>query len=74
MRSKAVFTVFARKLDSGKKVFYYQCYDDMGKRLWARSTGLHKKTEAAAYCMKLYRDGLLIPRKKTMTFEEYSTG
>jgi integrase len=74
MRAKAIFTVFGRKLASGKTVFYYQCYDEKGKRLWAKSTGLHKKTEATAYCMKLYRDGLLIPLPKTPTFAEYAEG
>jgi hypothetical protein len=61
MRAKAIFTVFGRKLASGKTVFYYQCYDEKGKRLWAKSTGLHKKTEATAYCMKLYRGRLTHP-------------
>jgi hypothetical protein len=28
MRTKAIFTVFGRRLASGKKVFYYQCYDE----------------------------------------------
>jgi integrase len=74
MRAKAIFTVFGRKLASGKTVFYYQCYDEKGKRLWAKSTGLHKKTEATAYCMKLYRDGLLIPAPKVPTFGEYAEG
>jgi integrase len=74
MRVKAIFTVFGRKLASGKTVFYYQCYDEKGKRLWAKSTGLHKKTEATAYCMKLYRDGLLIPQPKVPTFGEYAEG
>jgi hypothetical protein len=74
MRTKAIFTVFGRKLASGKTVFYYQCYDEKGKRLWAKSTGLNKKTEATAYCMKLYRDGLLIPAPKVPTFAEYAEG
>jgi integrase len=74
MRAKAIFTVFGRKLASGKTVFYYQCYDEKGKRLWAKSTGLYKKTEATAYCTKLYRDGLLIPPPKVPTFAEYAEG
>ena len=55
MRNKAVFSVFGRKLPSGKVVYYYSCYDEKGKRQWAKSTGLGKKTEAVAYCMKLYK-------------------
>jgi integrase len=61
MRVKAIFTVFGRKLPSGKRVYYYQCYDANGKRQWAKSTGITKKTEAVAYCMKLFKDGLLVP-------------
>jgi integrase len=74
MRVKAVFSVFGRKLLSGNRVYYYQCYDAKGKRQWAKSTGLSKKTEAVAYCMKLYRDGLLIPEQKAPVFSEFSNG
>ena len=74
MRAKAIFSVFGRTLPSGKRVFYYQCYDEKGRRQGARSTGLMKKTEAMAYCMKLYRDGLLIPEQKVPTFAEFSAG
>jgi integrase len=74
MRIKADFTVFPRKLPSGHTVFYYQCYDENGVRLNARSTGCSKKTEAMAYCIRLYRDGTLAPKKSTMTFEEFAKG
>ncbi|MCL1929323.1 MAG: integrase, partial [Treponema sp.] len=74
MRAKAIFTVFGRKLPSGKQVYYYQCYDEKGNRQWAKSTGITKKTEAVAYCMKLFRDGLLIPEQKVPTFAEFSAG
>ncbi|GHT91326.1 hypothetical protein FACS1894140_1710 [Spirochaetia bacterium] len=71
MRSKAVFTVFARKLVSGKVVYYYQCYDDYGKRLNAHSTGMAKKTQAVSFCMDLFRVGKLIPRLRVPSFGEY---
>ena len=74
MRIKATFSIFARKLPSGKQVYYYQCYDVNGKRQWAKSTGLHKKTEAVAFCMRLFKDGLLIPEQKKPTFAEFSAG
>ncbi|MDR0497751.1 MAG: site-specific integrase [Treponema sp.] len=74
MRAKAIFSVFGRKLPSGKQVYYYQCYDDKGRRQWAKSTGLYKKTEAVAYCMNLFRTGLLIPEQKVPTFAEFSSG
>jgi integrase len=74
MRIKASFTVFPRKMLSGRIVFYFQCYDENGVRQNGRSTGCSKKTEAVAYCMRLYRKGALVPRKWAMTFEEYAQG
>ena len=74
MRAKADFTVFGRRIPSGKMVFYYQCYDEKGRRRWARSTGCFKKTEAVAFCNRLFRDGKLIPEKKAPTFAEFSQG
>jgi integrase len=74
MRIKANFTVFPRKMPSGRTVFYFQCYDENGVRQNGRSTGCAKKTEATAYCMRLYREGTLVPKKKTMTFEEFAVG
>jgi integrase len=74
MRTKAVFSLFGRTLPSKKTVYYYQCYDVKGKRQWAKSTGLTKKTEAMAYCMKLFKDGLLIPEQRVPIFSEFSNG
>jgi integrase len=74
MRAKAVFVVFGRRLASGKTVFYYQCYDDKGRRQFAKSTGCVRKTEAVRYCMELYKQGLLIPARKMPTFAEFTEG
>jgi hypothetical protein len=74
MRTKAIFSVFGRRLPSGKRVYYYQSYDIKGKRQWAKSTGITKRTEAVAYCMRLFREGLLIPEPKVPTFAEFSEG
>jgi integrase len=74
MRIKADFTVFPRKMPSGRTVFYFQCYDEAGARQNGRSTGCSKKTEARAYCMRLYREGRLVPKKRTMTFGEFAEG
>ena len=74
MRTKAIFSVFGRKLPSKKVVYYYQCYDAKGKRQFAKSTGLTKRTEAVAFCQKLFKDGLLIPQPKVPTFAEFSEG
>jgi hypothetical protein len=73
MREKDVFSVFPRKLRSGKVVFYYQCYDENGNRSSGLSTGQVTKTAARVYCMRLYREGNLFPHKRHIpTFEEYA--
>jgi integrase len=74
MRLKEAFSVFPRKLTSGKIVFYYQCYDENGCRSSGLSTGQVTKTAARAYCMQLYREGVLFPSAKLHipTFEEYA--
>jgi integrase len=74
MRIREDFTVFPRSLKSGVVVFYYQCYDEKGRRQNARSTGQTKKTEAKAFCMRLFKEGLLIPEQKAPTFAEFSNG
>ena len=74
MRIKATFTLFKRALPSGKMVFYYQCYDEKGLRQFAKSTGKVLKTEANEFCLRLFKDGLLIPEQKKPTFAEFSDG
>jgi integrase len=73
MRYKELFTVYPRKLKT-VTVFYYQCYDNNGKRICGHSTGQRTKTAAKMYCMELYRAGKLIPEKKPLSFEEFSDG
>jgi hypothetical protein len=74
MRVKEAFSVFPRKLKSGKVVFYYQCYDEAGRRSSGLSTGELTKTAAKAYCMRLYRERILFPatQKHIPTFGEYA--
>lgn len=75
MRYRELFTVFPRKLKSGRKVYYYQTYDAEGKRTPGRSTGALRARDARMYCMKLYRAGLLgVNEKRTPTMAEYSQG
>jgi len=74
MREKAIFSVFKRKMPSGRGIYYYQCYDQKGKRQFAKSTGKTKKTEALEYCIKLYKDNMLLPEQKKPTFAEFSVG
>ena len=46
MRYREPFTLFLRKLPSGKRIWYYQTYDKNNKRTSAFST--EKKSKAAA--------------------------
>ena len=73
MRFKEPFTLYPRKLKT-VTVFYYQCYDSDDRRICGHSTGQRTKTAARAWCMKLYREGKLVPEKKTITFGEFSAG
>ncbi|MDR0444061.1 MAG: site-specific integrase [Treponema sp.] len=66
------FTLYFRKVPSGKRVYYYYAYDDDGVRLGPWSTGEESKTAARNYCNGQIRKGILVPGIKGMTFfEEY---
>jgi len=68
------FTLFTRKVPSGKKVEYYYAYDGKGQRHGPWSTGQANKTLARNYCNKLNREGKLIPEPKGIpTFAEFAT-
>jgi len=67
------FTLFSRKVPSGKSVVYYYAYSDDGERLGPWSTGQATRTAARNYCNGLIRRGLLVPGVKGMTtFEVYA--
>ncbi|GHV80984.1 hypothetical protein AGMMS49944_27750 [Spirochaetia bacterium] len=76
MRVKANYTVFPRKMKTGRTIYYYQCYDENGVRTNPHSTGESLKTMANNKCQQLLKEGALIPaqRKKIMTFGEYAQG
>ena len=75
MRYREPFTVFPRKLKSGRIVWYFQTYDEKGKRTAARSTGQTCRSAARAYCRKLEKEDALVPQPKCfITFEEYAEG
>jgi integrase len=76
MRLKESFTLYRRKLSSGKNVFYYQMYDEGGKRICGHSTGKTSKIAAREYCMQLMREGKLLPVKQERgsSFAEYAAG
>jgi hypothetical protein len=69
------FTLFTRKVPSGKMVVYYYAYDDEGRRLGPWTTGEANKTAARNYCNRLNRLGWLLPGPKDIpTFAEYAQG
>jgi integrase len=76
MRVREDFTVYPRKLGSGKTVFYYQCYDEDGKRTNGHSTGETTRTAAVKKCNALMLAGKLLPsaRKAVPTFAEFARG
>nr|AGS51549.1 hypothetical protein [uncultured bacterium contig00004] len=67
------FTLYFRKVPSGKRLYYYYAYDEEGRRLGPWATGQESKTAARNYCIGLVRLGKLLPDPKKMhTFEEFS--
>ena len=69
------FTLFARKVPSGKRVVYFYAYDMDGKRLGPWTTGQGNKTSARNYCNRLIKEGRLLPNKQGIpTFGEYAKG
>jgi integrase len=73
MRYKEPFTIYPRKLKK-YTIYYYQCYDNNGRRIYGHSTGQRTKTAARLYCMELYRKGELIPDNKPVSFAEFAAG
>lgn len=72
-RYREPFTIFPRKLKSGKTVFYYRTYTPDGERTVAHSTGKTNKTQARCYCADLLQKGLLYSNTG-MNFGVYAKG
>lgn len=70
-RYKEPFTIFPRKLKSGKIVYYYRTYTPDGVRTVAHSTGKSNKTQARCYCAELLKQGLLYSGAG-MSFKAYA--
>ncbi len=70
MRHREPYTIFPRKKKTGKSVFYYQTYDESGKRTTARSTGQTSKAAARTYVIELLKSGRLVPDKDPI-FKDY---
>lgn len=69
-RYREPFTVFPRKLSSGKTVYYYRTYTPDGKRTTAHSTGKTSKAQARCYCAELMMNGTLY--SDSMLFRDYA--
>jgi hypothetical protein len=61
MRVKSVFTVYPRKAGPKKVVYYYQTYDEDGRRTNGLSIGETTKTLAVKRCMALTGRGRFSP-------------
>jgi integrase len=59
-RHKEDFTLYARTMKDGRKVWYYQTWDG-DRRIPGQSTGLTSKTDARKYCARLKAEGRLVP-------------
>jgi integrase len=61
---------------SGKVIWYYQTYDEDGRRTVAHSTGETTRTAAVKKCNSLMREGKLLPKAQARipTFAEYAQG
>lgn len=57
MRITEPYTIFARRLKSGRKVYYYQFRDESGIRSAARSTGCDTMAKARRFCQRMYNEG-----------------
>jgi integrase len=58
-------------------VYYYQSYDQEGRRLPGRSTGKSNKTAARAYCDRLLAEGFLFNGEQTFKiplFKDFAKG
>jgi integrase len=56
---KASYTLYTRPRSKGKPVWYFQTYNEQGRRLPGRSTGKTSKGEARLYCENLLKAGRL---------------
>jgi integrase len=76
MRIRDDFTVFPREMASGKVIWYYQTYDEDGRRTVAHSTGETTRTAAVKKCNTLMREGKLLAaaQARIPTFAEYAQG
>lgn len=72
MRLREEFTLYRRKLQSGRIVWYYHAYDDDGRRI-SVSTGHTVKSRSRDYVLTLVKQNKLIPKayKHHITFKKF---
>jgi len=63
-RFKEPYSLYPRKMASGKVIWYYRTYDDDGRRTNGISTEQISKTKARQFCDRLSREGRLVPTGK----------
>jgi len=71
MRYREEFVLFRRKVPSGKYVYYYAVYDEIGVRRQF-STGQKTKAKALKFCLFLHRHKKMIPGSESLTFKKYT--
>ena len=70
-RYKESFTLYPRRMKDGTVVYYYRTYDENGRRTHGISTAMTTKPAARSHCMKLFKEGKLVP-KQTETFADFT--
>lgn len=71
MRTSEPYTIFPKKLKSGKTVYYYQFRDENNKRSSPKSTGCQTLSQAKKYCNTLYNNGEF-KKKSSNSFAVYT--
>jgi integrase len=72
MRVTEPYTIFPRKLQSGKIIYYYQFRDENNHRSPAYSTGTSNKAQAKRICQKMYNEGLF--QTSSRLFKNFAAG
>lgn len=70
-RPRQHYTIFPRKMSSGKTIYYYRFYISDTIRSSAKSTGQSSKILARKYCEDLFREGKF-DYVNQITFKEYT--
>jgi integrase len=72
MRVTEPYTIFPRKLSSGKIVYYFMFRDENGRRSAMRSTGATTLASARRYCQKLYNENQFKASPNKVLFKSFT--